>query len=512
MPASTRGQNWLLAVLLVVIASLTLLKPPEIWRDREWFMDGGLTLNAADRLLHGEKLFSDVFYQYGPVSIELYVLWSKVFGNSISSYQALNLLCMLLNCVLLFKVLQHAGLSISTIVVAFLALLPYFVAPDPAVFYYHFEKTLILVVVLLWRPPEQRSVQRSLALGCVIGLMQWVRFGAAAGVLAAVFILDLMLEKAFSRRLVLTTLSYVAGFFLVEGALAARFFVTLPKDVALETLWPGYMAGSYSVYAADLRYPRFLSLNYFIGRQLPIALCAVLAVGALFLVVRSKVFKKRAALLIPGLAFAAYCCFYYKQSWHYYIGSWLLILPAAAVIEQFSLAPKAIVAVLLLPALYLGLRADLFPSRDSELQAAVLPNGEKLWLSQEVINRNQALVNRLRELRDQPARRDVLFVSRTPVLWASHLYFFDQIPQPARHSMIFPGWLRPRDFQLLPATLDRSKAVVLLQDADQGSPSKDACQWESHPYPRPYCEQMTARLEEPIKVDDTCWIFPIRAP
>jgi hypothetical protein len=65
-----RRQHWFLASLLVLVASLTLLSPPQHWRDRGWFDDGGLTLDTADQLLQSKQLFSDAFYQYGPVSVE----------------------------------------------------------------------------------------------------------------------------------------------------------------------------------------------------------------------------------------------------------------------------------------------------------------------------------------------------------------------------------------------------------------------------------------------------------
>jgi hypothetical protein len=214
--------------------------------------------------------------------------------------------------------------------------------------------------------------------------------------------------------------------------------------------------------------------------------------------------------LIPLLAFVIYCLIYYKQVWHYYIGSWLLVLPAAAAIEQFSIRRKAMVVILLLPSFLLTLKGDLLMSHIKGLNATVLPNGEKLWLAPEVVQENQSLLNHLAELPNRPPQVGVLFLSRTPVLDASHLYFFYQIPQPARYSILFSGWLRPRDFESLPSTLDHSKAVVLFQDPTQGVPPKDACQWESHPYPRPSCEELSARLGEPVKVDDAYWIFPVK--
>jgi hypothetical protein len=509
-----RRQQWLLAILLIVVASVPLLTPADRWRDDGWFRDGGLTLNTADQLLHGKKLYSDAFYQYGPASIELYVIWCKVFGNTISSYRFMFVLFMLVNCCLLFKVLQQAGLSFSTMLVASLALvgLPYFLIIELA-FEYQFGGILILIVLLLWRPLEQRTLQQNLALGMIIGLMQWVRFGPAVAMLAAIFIMDLILEKTVTRCLVVATLSYLTGFFLVEGALAARLFLTLPKDVALDTIWPQFMVGSYDVYLAEgTRFPRFTTLNFFIGTQLPIVIWAVLAIVALVLAARNKISKTCSMLLIPLIVLVVNCLLLYKQAWHYYRGSWLLVLPAAAAIDRLPVSRKVLVAVFLLPPLYVAVRADLGPSRSSVLQASILPNGEKLWLAPEVVNQNQSMVNRLSELQEPASRRGVVFLSRTPKLVASHLYFFYQIPQPGRHSMIFPGWLRLRDFQSLTVELDRSKAVVLFEDADQGIPPEDACEWESHPFPHPYCEELSARLEQPIKVDDLCWIFPLSYP
>ena len=514
VPASSDKRRWwLLAVLLIVVASFLLLTSPEQWRNDGWFRDGGLTLDTADQLLHGKKLFSEAYYQYGPAAIEIYVLWCRAFGNSVASCQALIFVVALLNCYLIFKALVSTGLSKATILVTYLAIIPYFAPLDPYVnsFYNLFEKTLILTTVLVWRPLDQRSARRSLLLGVVIGLMQWVRFGSAAGVLAAVFLLDLILEKRLSRPLIATTLSYLAGFFLVEGALAARLFLTLPADVALDALWPQFMAGSYSIYQAmGNAFPRFTTLNFFIGGQLIIVVCFALALAALYLMAARRLPKARAPLLLPLLAFVVYCLIYYKQTWHYYIGSWLLVLPAAAAIDQFSLRRKAIVVILLLPSFLLALKADLLRSHIQGLNATLLPNGEKLWLAPEVVRENQSLLSHLATLPNRPPQVGVLLLSRTPVLEASHLYFFYQIPQPARYSMLFPGWLRQRDFESLGSTLDHSKAVVLFQDQTQGVPPKNACQWESHPYPHPSCEELSARLGDPVKVDDACWIFPVK--
>ena len=507
-------KSWLVLALcnLLLVALAAGIGQPSVWHGKEWFIDGGLTLQTADLLLHGKKLFVDAFYQYGPGSIGIYVLWCKWFGNTVAHFGTLALLVALLNVSLVLLLLRRTGISVAASAVASIALLPYFLLPSPGVLYLHFEKTLTLAALLLWKPPAERSSSRGFLLGIALGSMQWMRFGALIGIMGGILVVDLMLERRISRALISAVLWCVAGVLMVEATLAAYLFATLPQDVATDVLWPYFMAASYSPYAAaGVRFPSYSNLHYFIGEQLPMVVCAVLGIVSLVFLVQRRLTERSAILVAPFVAFAIYCSFYYKHVWHYYQGTWLLVLPAALMLQHFPAVGKAVVALLCLPGLFVALRTNFGKAPDPTAQAAVLPTGDRVWESADDLRRNQAMIQSLAKIPDN-GRPGVFFLSRDTMVLSSHLHFFYGIPQPARHSMIYPGWLQERDFHDLPNILDRSKAIVLMQDIDRGAPPQDACLWESHFYPHPYCDQISARLDAPVRVDNLYWIFPLRRP
>jgi hypothetical protein len=508
-------RSWLLPSFLLIacIASVSYLCSPEISRGIVWFSDGGLSLNTAAAVLAGKELYLDVFYPYGPLPITCYVLWAKVFGNSVSSYYALLLPLMLAKYFLLFKVLQKILISLPATMLALLIVsfsaLSAFTSPEGPL-YAPFEKALSLLIVLLWEPPDSRSFRRGLALGVAIGALQWIRFGTAAALLTGVFLADLLQTAEPLRRLPKRVAPYLASALAVQLSLVVYLFLKLPKDVALDAFWPSFMSSAYTAYALTDLAPRFLSMNYFLGSQLPPLLCGILALAALTSAFGGKTIATAFRLVIPLAAYVFNSVFLYKQVWHFYGGSWLLCLAGAPVIDRLSSTLRVAVLVLLLPGIFVGVKTVLPRSPSEAVKPEVLPNGETLWLPVQVAAANRALTARLNEIHSDASRAGVLFISRSPPTVASHLHFFYKIPQPARHSMVFPGWLRRRDFESLMATLDRSKAIVLMQEADQQPPQANVCLWESHPYPHPYCDQASVQLDKPINVGGSYWIFPLK--
>jgi hypothetical protein len=59
--------------------------------------------------------------------------------------------------------------------------------------------------------------------------------------------------------------------------------------------------------------------------------------------------------------------------------------------------------------------------RSLDVRTTVLPNGEKLWLTPEVIQRNQSILARLKTIPDGPSGTGILFLGR-PSLRASHFH------------------------------------------------------------------------------------------
>jgi hypothetical protein len=93
----------------------------------------------------------------------------------------------------------------------------------------------------------------------------------------------------------------------------------------------------------------------------------------------------------------------------------------------------------------------------------------------------------------------------------SHLHFFYRIPSAVRQSMIFPNWMRPRDFKEVEAAVTHGSPIVLLQEPQDGQPPKDPCQWGVYAFPKDFCERISVMLGDPYSIDGASWIFPTNA-
>jgi hypothetical protein len=111
----------------------------------------------------------------------------------------------------------------------------------------------------------------------------------------------------------------------------------------------------------------------------------------------------------------------------------------------------------------------------------------------------------------QNSAKGVIILERQPITVASHLHFFYLIPQAIRHTMIFPGWLRPRDLVEIEQAVQQGDAVVLLQKPEQGPPPRNICLWNTYSFPKEFCDRVSGLLLDPIPVDGASWIFPARA-
>jgi hypothetical protein len=500
---------------------------------RVWFTDGGLLLLTAQRLLDGAALYRDVFYQYGPLHIFAYAGWGYVFGNTVDSYFAFLNVASVINTMLLVLCLRKAGCSAAETSLTLAATVPYFLLPGSpsAGFYGHgflaFERMLFLVLVVIWRTPSDRSLARSCALGVIVGIMQTVKFGNAAGALAGLLAVDAFSiwsasNGSFWRTMLRSTMWIAAGFLLVVGIFAAVLFVYLPSEVGRDVLWPSYMVNSYVVAPSD-RMPRWLSLNYFVGTQLSAVLAVlfgIVTVGVLSikaLAVRKKPGgmsadlqpseKAALPLVILLIAFVVNAILIYKQTWHFYQSVWMVTAAICFPVKRLPVSVKMAVAILLVPCLWVTVREVVRPRSARIEESVTVPNGETIWMTPEVRKQNALISESLRLMPPENGR--VIIWDKGPVTVASHLHFFYKIPQAARHTMIFPGWLRPFDYSALLHGLETTKAVVLIQSEMDPPPGPAINDWKVYDFPREFSNQFSARLDSPIRVGGSCWIFPV---
>ncbi len=168
--------------------------------------------------------------------------------------------------------------------------------------------------------------------------------------------------------------------------------------------------------------------------------------------------------LIPFVTYLANASFFYQQTWHYYTGAWLLAIAAVCCLRAKSVPLRLALAVLFLPCAWVALRPETRPHA-SPLTMTTTPNGERLWLSPTILARTENLIAALAfsdAHKSLPsAGKGFIILERRPITVVSHMHFFYLVPQAIRHTMIFPGWLRPWDFPVIEATVPHLKAVVL---------------------------------------------------
>jgi hypothetical protein len=498
-------------------------------RSESWFRDGGFILNTAENSLHGKQLYLDSSFQYGSLPITLYTFLSRFFGNTIETFSNYLLGVHIACIVLIFVVLAVARCDVTATLLIVLALYPFCVRPLGLQNSY--EQLCTLAVIALWQPPTNRKPGRSVLLGLLLGVMQWVRFGSAGGPIIGFVAVDLLsaytqsqdLSKGDFRKLVIGWVFALGGFLMAEGGLLMQLFVTLPGDMARDVAWPFYMTRAFSAYAPEDLHLRWLTLNYFLGNQLGAAVAFVCAAFCFLALWFSSGFRRTSTdvsqtgyrLLIPFVAYLFNAAFYYQQVWHYYIGFWHLALAAGYYLRLQARPERWAVALLFLPGAYVALRSDFRDAPVSQLVMTVSPRGERLWLPPEVVARTQNLTAALAAFQSkhssaQNNAKGVIILERQPITVASHLHFFYLIPQVIRHTMIFPGWLRPRDLVEMEQAIQQGETVVLLQKPEQGPPPRNICLWNTYSFPKEFCDRVSGLLLDPIPVDGASWIFPVR--
>ena len=257
-------------LLLVLACNIWYTRLP-ISHSAFWLRDGGLVLQTAENCLSGKRLYLDTFYQYGSLPITMYGLAARLFGNSISTFSWYLLVVHLACCALLVQVLKVSRCPVGPMAVTTLAVLS--VSLLPLGLQYTWEQLLTLCVMAVWQPPFRRRFGRNLSIGILLGLMQFVRFGAIAGPMIGLVAADLLSTyvcqrsvrlRAIARTLGLSAAAVLLGIAAAESGLLIQVFLTLPRDVAKDVAWPHYMLHSFDAYAAVDLYPRWLSLNYFL--------------------------------------------------------------------------------------------------------------------------------------------------------------------------------------------------------------------------------------------------------
>jgi hypothetical protein len=450
------------------------------------FSDQGHNLLMADTLLSGGSLYRDLFSPYGPIPAYAHAAAAWMFGNTPLVYLFFLAVVSSLNVGLAYALIRRvADLPVAVFVTA-IGVLPVALVPGALAGGYTFaaylpiERAMLLLVALAWAAPGERSIWRSILIGCLLGTWQGIRFGGAIVAAGAILIVDALslgyrgFRGEGSRRWAISLVAIGAGFWAVEVSWAVYAFSTLPSSLAQDVLWPRLMLQGWP--NAALRWPSWGGWRLMIGQYL-----LPLSAGALGLAglrrwsivehgsetdgrLRSAL-ADQGAVFILTCFYIVGCCYYFRMVHHFRQFLWALVPAAAWELQRRGGIMRASVACAWLPGFATMVRSILAPTVAlSPLMSVSLPTGGAIYASAPMAERIRFLE---RFVAEDVHGAPVLFVSSVEP--ASGWYYAYHVAHATRHTWFFaPHLIRPYEEDAFIEALSRTVAFIECDD-DLGS-------------------------------------------
>lgn len=527
---------FLLVGLLTLALALgvgSLLLRPDRHRGAEGLLFGDIGYNfwVVERLLAGDRLFADVAYQYGALPAYLHAAVAAVFGNTIATFNGVFLAVSLLNVLLACLLIRRVSSRTTTAVVVGLGLTASLLVPGSLLggntnsVYIPLERTLVLIAALVWTPPWSRTPARAALIGTVIGSWQLVRFGGGAFVGAAVVATDLLAlwwNRSAARgglsRWVRSMLMTVGAAVLVQVVQAAIALLALPGPVAWDYVWPSYVLESYAGWVTpEVRWPRWGGWNLLIGQYLSPLVGGAIGLFALGWYLANRrgtgttgAEHSRAAesirLLLPLLFFLIASVGMFRMAYHFLQFAWLLVIPAAWLLERSGWAVRATIIALFIPCFALNAKSIFLTPPAADHKPFRTPSGEVLWAT-------PGVQSELRHVAAQIAASAGPAGARNPAamilpLGAGFHYAY-RVETPLRQAWFLPGLVRPEDNKQIIVSLDRLDAIVVRDPADS-MVAERPCTWrQPSPLSAEACAALAKRLGEPQRVGRHM-VYPVR--
>lgn len=359
--------------------------------------DQGSYLYAIERLNHGEMLYRDLHWQYGPLAAGWYWGWAQLGGNS-------PLVLVLVSSALMagaWWLLADLTLEVigkrAGIIWALLGLLP---AMSPsgliALNGPHGALEMLLLAACAWllaKFPERN--RRAWLLGFTLGALHWVRFGPGVVAFLALLVLegwrlrsDVLTWRAGIAALGGWLLRVLSAYVLSWLPLLVFYYARLPWSGVFEQLWPGHMVAHYAATYSS-RWPEWPGVRGLLITWLPV-LCGLAGLLAWFSSGkgRNKVeaYPVRPAALC-GLVFGPLYWVFGNlmlfRNDYAMVGHLWLVWPGLAVC--WALAGRRLrlgLVALMVPALganLLGVKAVWQEEQTWQAAPMRLPNGQRLW-------------------------------------------------------------------------------------------------------------------------------------
>jgi hypothetical protein len=429
-------------------------------------------LAQIDQLLSGATIYTGVATPYGPLPYWWHFGLAKLFGNSVDVFVGSQIVLLALACGVAWLPLSRRLPRGQAVASMLLGILPFQAKILAESIYSPLTALQLAVLVCAWRQPAERSLQRTLALGLLVGIGQWIKFGHflifGAGVAAAdVAAIVVSGEWRKHWRILLLQWSVVAlGAALPELALAVWVGLTRPGAIALDVLWPAYQSQAYGIFGPDERLWGgifLMPLKPLAARVLPAF--ALVVASVVLMCIRWGPRKERSgtstdtrelaaqsALFIPIAAYVAGCFSMFTSTNHLFIYYWLLgwSVPWLWTVlgkSLWTLGAKSLCigCALLTPVGWISNAMDKKGRWE-------MPQGEALWLDPETRASFTAVEQYVKSR--FPPNAPVLFLH-----WHGLNHFLSH-PAPGRHSYPLPGWVRPHEADSLQAAMQATFAVL----------------------------------------------------
>jgi hypothetical protein len=522
-PAAWRTADSVSVVLFgagsLALSLVTIIRRPDLVKGAEFlFGETGHNLLVADRLLAGQFLYRDVFYQYGLLPAYAYALAAGLFGNAPMTYLVLLAAISAVNLCLAYVLVRRATSTTTAIITSagLLALVPipgalagaFTLSP-----YLVLERTLLLLVALCWRPPESRGLSR-VALGMTLGLWQGVKFGGGVVAGGTVLALDVLylVSAGYSgvrvKALLRATLLMGAAFTGVELLWVFLATRTAWDSLALDILWPSYILRSYhSMVSANTRWPHWYGWRLAVGQYLlPLSAAGLGVIGLVDWLRAGHRDTSTAAearwasggVFIPLMFFGLSCLGYFQQVYHFQQFLWALVPAAAWAIWRYPLAARPATVLAWSPGVLLVLRSAFVTLAPHEMADVSLPSGGSIVV-------NSAMADRLSFLRRFTAEE----THGSPVLYSpvgSGWLFAYGVPSATRNIWFFSSSaVRPYEREDFVRALDRTPALITCNEPGGALPTMPAF----FPLPPEIASSVYRRLEL-WKSEAGCRVYRVR--
>lgn len=359
----TRYRAWVLVGLLCVVSlglwGVVTALPAAIYSP-DWILgENGNQLFRADQLHAGKALYRDVDTQYGPVPIWLWYGFTLLAGNTIAANVLFqNLLVVLLVAVLFWWTTRDAdrrsivlaiALALGVLTFARTPYLYLIASPSTNLEYLTFERLCLVGLMMLWRPPDERSAKGAGGLALLFLAWQLSKVGGAIFGLAAFAVMDVVwLLTQRQRGPLRAWLRWwslaVTGIVVLELLRCGLFVLAFGSEQGWRSAWPLHVTADYQRTWLTL----WATPRHFVTVILPIL---ALIAPVFWLVARAS--RGRWQLLIfqaaVGTAFYVIAATpqvgYFGHEWHFFQYQWVLLPLALAALHRW---PWMGLAILLL--------------------------------------------------------------------------------------------------------------------------------------------------------------------